>query len=355
VDTFYVTFANVDVDNYQIQHKYTPAPPAAPLYTVNTTNYRADSYANITGDASYVGVIDYPALGFEVWQLMTTYEPSSNRVQNQTLQKMGAWFEGSGFKVGDTLDITRSLDLTQFPLQFSVIRAGQPPGHYTQDLWAYVGSANCQLGLEETSSAGNIVHAAPPASLPGIWSAPAAVTFRINNTVDPKTVQLALALSPSGSQVKQIAFYWLGWDWGIAPNDTFFAGPCGIEIRNYSGGILQTFVYNRDFGPDGNLQGKQYIDLTPLFNSQPDIKIVRYSYYGTGTKTVVMDGDSSGNGSFELGEAQLIGAVYPTNAVLQKEAVVGATNQHVCGIHTAGGSNPFVFFVQNVSTQPRYN
>jgi len=350
VDTLYATFGNVDQDNFQVAHIYTPPPAAAPLYTVDTTNYRADTYANNWSTSGYQGVIAYPALGFQVWQLQTIYEPYSNRIQSQTTKLMGSWYEGTGFNVGDAVDITKCLDLTQFPFEFSILRAGQPQGHYNLDLWAWAGSGNCQLAVETSSDPSMVIHTYSPTPLPGVWARKCNVTLALSLQSDPHKTQIAMALSPSGSQIKQIGFWWPGWDYGIAANDAFYAGPCGIEIRDTNDNVLQTFVYNRDFGPDGNVAVQQYIDLTPLFNTQQTVKIVRYSYYGGGTKTVVMD-----TPPFELGEAQIIGAVYPTDASIGLVSVTGATNQHKCAIVTTVTSDLFVFFAQNVSNQPRFS
>lgn len=357
--SFYATFKNVDADTFVATHKYVPPAPAAPLYTIDTTNYRNDSYANITNDINYVGVINYPVgLGFQIYQLITVYQPNSNRIQSQTMQLMGSWYEGIGFALGDVVDITACLDLTQFPFEFSVIRAGQPSQGATVDKWAWAGSANCQLGIETSQTGpvpGTIVHARPPAALPGVWLTGIPVTLTLPLNDDPHQTQIAMAISPSGSQIKQIGFWWPGWDWNIPSTDLFFAGPCGIEIRNVSDNVLQTFIYNRDFGPDGNVTTLQYIDLTALFNAQQTLKIVRYSYYGGATKKIVMDGDAQGNGAFELGEAMIAGCKYPSDAKLAKASVSGAINSHVCEIITSVTSDLFVFFVQNVSTQPRYS
>jgi hypothetical protein len=359
-NAYYATFRNVDADTFVITDRYVPPPAAAPLYTIDTTNYRSDSYSNVDNDLNYVGVINYPVgLGFQVYQLITVYQPNSNRVQTQTMQLMGSWYEGIGFNLGDVVDITDCLDMNQFPFEFSVLRAGQPSGGHTVDMWAWAGSGNCQLGIEEAQTgpvAGTIIHARPPASLPGVWLTGAPVTLTLSSpNDDPRQTQIAMSLSPSGSQTKQIGFWWPGWDWNIPTTDAFFAGPCGIEVRDTSNNVLQTFVYNRDFGPDGNVAAVQYVDLTALFNAQSTLKIVRFSYYGGSTKTIVMDGDAQGNGAFELGEAMIVGCVYPTDAVLAKASVTGAKNQHVCEIVTTSTSDVFVFFAQNVSTQPRYS
>ena len=349
-DTLYMTFANVDQDNFQVTHVYTPPPAASPLYTVDTTNYRADTYANNWQTSGYHGVIAYPHLGFQVWQLITVYEPYSNRIQTQTVKLMGSWYEGSGFNLGDDVDITKSLDLTQFPFEFSVLRAGQPQGGYNLDLWAWAGAGNCQLAIETSSDPSTVIHTYSPSPLPGVWPRKCNVTLALNLQTDPHQTQIAMALSPSGSQIKQIGFWWPNWDYGIAQNDSFYAGPCGIEIHDVNDNVLQTFVYNRDFGPDGNVAVTQYLDLTALFSTQTTVKIVRFSYYGTATKTIVMD-----TPPFELGEAQIIGAVYPRDAAIGVASVAGAASQHACSIVTTTNPDLFVFFAQNVSNQPRFS
>jgi hypothetical protein len=58
---------------------------------------------------------------------------------------------------------------------------------------------------------------------------------------------------------------------------------------------------------------------------------------------------------FELGEATIIGAVYPRDAKVAKASVTGAASQHVCEIVTTATADLFTFFVQNVSNQPRFS
>ena len=99
---------------------------------------------------------------------------------------------------------------------------------------------------------------------------------------------------------------------------------------------------------------KNYIDLSALAAANTDIVLVRYSYCGTLTKTDFLDGTSTDPGTWELGEATIVGAQYPADAYLVKTSA-DASLEHVMQIHAAFNSGtPYAFFVQNISNQPRF-
>ena len=347
--TFFFTVTNVDNTQYSAIHKFKAPPINSPLYIIDTTNYRADSFANINDPNNYHGVISYPSLGFDLYQLVTNYVPGTHTVINQAMLLKASYAEGVNFTKGDEIDITKVLDLTQFPCLFCVLRKGQAPAGKTSDLWAFAGAANMQIGITSASDTASVVRVLPPVALPGNWALPP--SMQSIEVANPGTTQLEMALSPSGAGVLQLGFYWPGWDWGIPVNDPFFQGPCGLEVWDTSNNVLQRFTYRSDFGPDGNTSVRQFIDLTALCKAHPQLRIVRFSYFGTATKTLFIDGPAP----FELGEATIIGARYtPTPDASIQVANPGSSLSHRVQLNTNIGTYTFAFFVMNVSNQSRY-
>ena len=358
LNTFYFTVSDCQHTQYKATDTSTPQPVVSGKYLVDTTHYRTDTYANVNDPANYHGVISYPSLGLELWQLLTTYDPGTHNVTSQTQSLRAVYWEGSGFTIGVVLDITGALDLTQFPLVLTILRKGEAPVGKQTDAWAYAGAGNMQIGITDATDLTQVSHVVPPASdqLPGIWPiiGKPGLMFNSVQVTNPTLNEVELALSPAGAQATMVGFYWPGWDYGIGPTDAFFAGPSGIEIWDNANNVLQRFTYQTDFGPDGNKAVQQYLDLTALCKLHTQIKLVRFSYFGGATKQVYVD-QSATAAPFELGEATIIGARYPTDAIITSVNTGAGTNNHQIGLTTAvTGSYNFMFVVINISNQTRY-
>jgi hypothetical protein len=84
------------------------------------------------------------------------------------------------------------------------------------------------------------------------------------------------------------------------------------------------------------------------------VKLVRFSYFGGSTKQIYIDGTPTNPGTFELGEATIAGARYPTDANIFNTNAGTGTGSHNIGLATTIGTYFFAFIVMNVSNQKRY-